>query len=102
MTVLCAYVPHGVRPQTVAALDEHAPGYRLEGLDAGDEHAYWRLLCAVWADADSDLTIIEQDVVITADTLPSFDTCDSPVCSGLYRGDRNTGEPAFGCSRIRL
>jgi hypothetical protein len=94
--VLCPHVAGMLRLETSAALDLYATGWQAAELAADDDFAYWRLLRDEWA-KPGDLVIVEQDVVVAAGTLPGFAACRRPVCSAVY----DTGEPGFGCSRIR-
>jgi hypothetical protein len=83
LRVLCCYVPGKLNPATDAALTRYAP--QAERIDvSGDGSAYWRTLCAAWADGRS-FANVEQDVEIGPDTIPQFETCPEPWCLFPYR-----------------
>jgi hypothetical protein len=74
MQVLACYTGMDVRTQL--ALAGHAPAADIVCTgDAGTE--YWRQISSRRNGRD-DLVIIEQDVQITADVLPSFAACPEP------------------------
>lgn len=67
---------------------------------SADDEAYWRLLSDLWVQGDG-FTIVEQDIVVRADTLASFDRCQNDWCGAGYRylsSDRYVG---LGCTRFR-
>jgi len=87
-----------IADETREALD--ASGYPWEAIDVSDSlTAYWELLSDLWG-FQSDLCIVEHDIVVGPDTLKSFDECPNlwcgspyPYLSGTYAG--------LGCTRFR-
>jgi hypothetical protein len=98
MKILCGYAGDNLRPETKTTLAKFTVDY----VDmSGDDFAYWQNICKRWTGKD-DLLIIEQDIGITADVVPSFEGCPEPWCVYSYTGP--LGEMlyyALGCTRFR-
>lgn len=90
-----------MHPQTAAALDEHAPGHvRIAVADEADPGwDYCALLERLWANTET-FTLVEHDIVITADVLPAFEACPSWWCGFLYPV-QVVILSALGCTRFR-
>lgn len=95
MRVVVPYT--SLRPETAAALT--ASGFPFEeiAVDGGD--GYHRLLSGLW-EAGEAFTVVEHDVIVTAEALDSLDacagewcSCPHPYLSGFYAG--------LGCARFR-
>lgn len=81
MRVLCAYASDGLRPEAAQALAKYAPS--AETVNTEGDYGYWQAIEERW-DGKQPLVIIEQDIIITADVVPSFETCDQDWCSFGY------------------
>jgi hypothetical protein len=81
---LTVYVPYTrIHPKTRAALDAH--GGRWTPVDVSASHtAYFDALSRLWKVGDEDLIIVEHDVEITDQVVPSFQTCRRPWCTYSY------------------
>lgn len=90
-----------LRPETRAALTEHAPAstIRFAPLDADDENGYGRLVASLWL-SQVDFAVVEHDIVIRADVVEAFETCPELYCAFPYEWTTNVG-PALGCTRFR-
>lgn len=99
MRVLCCCTsPHAA---TVSALRAFAPAAEFADV-TGDESGYWREISCRW-DGTTSLVIIEQDIEITADVLPSFAACPQPWCTYGYQIFRDPPELltwGLGCARF--
>jgi hypothetical protein len=98
MRVLACYAE--MAPGTREALEKYAP--EAEFVYVGDhDEAYWQALNDAWT-GDDDLVIIEQDIEITADVLPSFQGCKQHWCSYAYTGPRNWAvlTSCLGCTKF--
>lgn len=100
MTVLCCYTK--LHPATEKALTEHAPDAVLTDV-SGNQHNYWIELEKYWGDPE-DLIIIEHDIEITADTIQSFEACDSDWCVFPYQHDEEEHPRrltmSLGCTKL--
>jgi hypothetical protein len=97
---MCGYAGDGLQPETKEALAKFAPDAEL--LDfTGDDYAYWHAIKERWT-GDEDLVIIEQDIVITESTIPSFEACDQEWCSFGYIAVPHLGRVSacLGCTRF--
>lgn len=73
-------VPYTARhPDTIAGVPESAEWHFV----GHDPHAYWRVMCALWARGE-DITIVEHDVQARPDVFASFDACANPWCACTY------------------
>lgn len=101
MIWLCAYTAAGVYSETFTALEEHVPdGDAVRLIDVGpDAYLYGRLLGECW-DYQSDLAVVEQDIVIRADVADAFASCEHDYCCFPYAWTTCVG-PALGCTRFR-
>jgi len=85
----------------VAALT--ATGWPVEYADVSEDcQAYFRLLCALWAEA-RDFLIVEHDMVATAEAIEEMDRCPKTWCTNPYPCNEwgTLIEVAFGFSRFR-
>ncbi len=81
VTVYCPYTR--IHPKTRAALD--AFGGRWVPVDVTASHtAYYEALSRLWRTGDQDLIIVEHDIEITAEVVPSFTACRRPWCTYAY------------------
>jgi len=80
MHVLCCYT--SLHPATAEALRRYAPGAELVDV-SGAPGMYRRVLREHW-DIPADLVIIEHDIEIGAEVLPSFAACAQPWCTYAY------------------
>ena len=63
-----------INPEAAEALEKYAP--KAEYVDtSGSIYAYNEAIASRW-DGSDDLVVIEQDKVITADVLPTFEACE--------------------------
>lgn len=100
MRIICGYANDGLRPETRESLEKFAPGVEL--LDfSGDDFAYWNAIKERWT-GEEDLVTIEQDMVITEDTIPSFEKCDRLWCSFGYETVPYAGRvnACLGCTKF--
>jgi hypothetical protein len=92
-------VPHTrLHPATARLLNRHAPGHERVRLDPADVEGYWALLAKQWRQP-GDLLIVEQDIGIHADVVPSLTACRQPWCGYPYP----IGEQllvCLGCTRF--
>lgn len=95
MRVVC---PHThVSAETVKALR----GFRVEFIDvSSSDTAYFDLLAGLWADA-ADFAVVEQDIVPTVGTLPSFARCSGLWCAAPYPYLGSKTYAGLGCARFR-
>lgn len=87
-----------LHPATARLLNRHAKGHWRVRLDPADPTAYWALLATMWRQP-GDLVIVEQDVGIHADVIPSLAACREPWCGHPYP----IGEQllvCLGCTRF--
>ena len=78
MRVLCCPVEGRLWPATAAALSAYAPGAEIIPIPADDISRPWADYAARWG--RDDLVVIEQDVIIHAGVLPSFEACPESWC----------------------
>jgi hypothetical protein len=86
------------------AVEAGAPGAEWYDVSA-DEHAYWRLMCDLWADGESFL-IVEHDVVCRPDVIEQVEECPEPWCSFGYLDMchpecQEAWANQLGCTRFR-
>ena len=92
--------------RATSALMTHWPDFEEHELDPADDNAYWRLLDGLW-NAGEDFAIVEHDIEIHADVLPTFESCPEPWCTFPYLGRSFKNYPvpvlrcALGCVRFR-
>lgn len=95
--------PHIVAPYTsmtvatLKSLKVFAPDAELVWTGA-DPFAYWNCIKDRWAKGN-DLVIIENDIEITAETIPSFISCAQPWCTFKYR-PRIPAKPVRECLNL--
>jgi hypothetical protein len=78
---LCCYAGDGLRPETASALARFAPC--AETVNAEGDYGYWQAISERW-DGKQSLVIIEQDIVINEDVIPSFAACTQDWCAYAY------------------
>ncbi len=83
MRVFCGYTPSGFRAETQLSLAQFAPRTTMVVDVSGDNFNYWNALKEHWI-GDEDLVIVEQDMVLRGDILPSFAACDQDWCVYEY------------------
>jgi hypothetical protein len=89
-----------LHPATEWSVNRHAPGAIFEDTSEND-FAYWRAIKKHWT-GDEDLVVIEQDIEIHEDVIPSFIKCYEPWCVFVYE----MGAPqcwlneSFGCTKF--
>jgi hypothetical protein len=89
-----------LHPATEWSVNEYAPGAIFEDTSE-DKYAYWRAIKKYWT-GEEDLVVIEQDIEINADVIPSFIKCYEPWCVYSYE----MGAPhcwlneSFGCTKF--
>lgn len=82
MQVRCFYVK--LYPETARSLRLNCPPRWLKLINtSADNYAYWDALKQYWTGED-DLVVIEQDLEIHNDVLPSFIKCHEHWCSFCY------------------
>lgn len=93
------YCPHTrLAPETRAALDNS--GYEWTAVDvSGSDTAYFSLLDRLWSTGET-LTLVEHDIVISAEALDSLDACPREWCSCRYPYLAGT-YAGLGCTRFR-
>lgn len=98
MRVLCAWTQ--LRPETRAALDEHARDHEVIYEDCrGREEAYFEAIERLW-NAGASFVTVEHDIVIHDQVFQGFQECQEPWCGHAY--DLAVGlRPALGCTRFR-
>jgi hypothetical protein len=76
-----------IKPETYVSLREHVPAsVSIDLIDVSrSPTAYWHAIRDRWTGED-DLVIIEQDIEITAETIPSFQSCAAEWCVFGYKG----------------
>jgi hypothetical protein len=104
MRVLACYAGNQLRPETYRALVRYVPVSCLEMVNVeGNVSNYWHEFRRRWK-ADYELITVEQDNVITADVLPSFQMCTQPWCVFEYLGPPHMSDrwlaTSLGCSRF--
>ena len=85
--------------RTKDALAKFAP--TAEHVDTSAQWwSYWEAFRVRWTGTES-LIVIEQDIEITADTVPSFDVCPEPWCTFSYSGPMDfVYRDSLGCARF--
>jgi len=98
MNVMCCFTD--LRPETERAVKSFAPD-ALFADTSGSATAYWEAIKSHWAGVE-DLVVIEQDIVITADVVPSFKDCSELWCSYKYFGPKHLGylSRSLGCTKF--
>ena len=98
MRILCCYA--NLRPETAATIAEFAPETELVDV-TDDTYGYWHNIRDRWT-GDEDLMVIEQDIEITAEVVPSFEACSKPWCLFEYPGHPFMGTLSshLGCTRF--
>lgn len=96
MRVIFPYAGNPVA-EVMAAAHNYAPDAEYHDV-GGDRTAYWELLRQVWADGEA-FTVIEHDIEIREDVLPSLETCKRPWCGFSYQLDTCV-MAALGCTRF--
>lgn len=81
---------HSSQAAGLESVRRHAPGADMVDV-TGDEFAYWREISARWTGAE-DLIVVEHDMLIGPDTVPSLSSCQADWCAFGY--------DIFGCKRI--
>lgn len=76
MITLCC--PVTLWPGTRDSLAGHAPDALVIPIDRDDIEQPWTTYARYWG--TDDLVVIEQDVIIHAGVLPSFESCPEPWC----------------------
>jgi len=101
MRVLACYNGDSLRSETYDALVKHIPVGALELVNvSGDACNYWHELRNRWT-GEYDLVTVEQDNVITAETIPSFAACAEPWCCYEYElEDQRMCRIGLGCTRF--
>jgi hypothetical protein len=100
MKVLAPYVK--MHSETMASLRSYAPD--AEWVDTSTNvFSYWRMLKAHWNKGDA-LMIVEQDIVITADVVSSFNGCSQSWCCYGYAGRSgpDTIIGMLGCTKFSV
>jgi hypothetical protein len=104
MRVLATYVNNHLRPEAYRALVKYVPIGQLEMINThGNVSRYWHEFRRRWI-GEYDLMTVEQDNVITAETIPSFNACEEPWCTYMYKGPHSMPDrdlkAALGCTRF--
>ena len=99
MRLVCCYT--SLHPAAVRSLRMFAPAAELADV-TGDECGYWREISSRW-DSAADLVVIEQDIEIGREVLPSFAACRQPWCTYGYEMFRDPPEwltVGLGCVKF--
>jgi len=103
--VVCAHAANqerehpGLYSQTVEALERFCP-YDVDYVDVSThEKAYFELIERSWT-SESDLCLIEHDLVIHEAVFEEFDTCPEWWCAFPY-SMTTCVQPGLGCTRFR-
>jgi hypothetical protein len=100
LNVTCFYVK--LAPECKKSLTKFAPDCKFADTSA-DDYAYWRLLRQEW-NGEQDFVVIEHDIEITAEVLPSFSACDQPWCAYEYEQRYKSSvavlKENLGCTRF--
>lgn len=102
MNIICC--PVRLYRATEVALRLHAPQARIKFIDADNIEEPWTTYRQYWEKAEDDLLIIEQDIVIHEDVIPSFEECPEPWCLfpfPHYSRDGALMDSGIGCNRFR-
>lgn len=67
---------------------------------SGSDEDYWELLAGLWELGES-FVVVEQDIVVRADTLDSFDDCPNGWCAAGYPYLGSQNYAGLGCTRFR-
>jgi hypothetical protein len=96
--ILCCYT--NLNPKTEESIKLWAPNTQLWDV-SGSEHDYWEVLSSNWT-GERDIILIEHDIEITKDVIPSFTDCDQNWCTYSYQGPPTMGYlyRSFGCTRF--
>lgn len=97
MLILAPYIR--MQPETDQALKAYAPT-AVRVSTSLTEYSYYWAVRDHW-NQGSSLMVVEQDIVITAEVVSSFSSCEQPWCIYEYLGRNN--EPfagALGCTKF--
>jgi hypothetical protein len=101
MVILCCYAGD-LKAQTKDSLAAFAPDAII--LDVSrDKWAYWEAI-ETFYQGQNDLMIVEQDIEILEECIPSFAACPEPWCVYEYRPAQVFGfmlDQSLGCTRFR-
>lgn len=103
MRVVVPFV--ALHPWAAGALDAHVPEAERVRLSPRSEGAYYELLRSLWRAGDAFL-VVEQDVEVHAEVVPSLERCSSPWCVFPYAGPGPAGAAnapltrSLGCTRF--
>jgi hypothetical protein len=98
-TIVVPYVRGMLNPGTYKAVQYSGHWCRFVGLDPGDEGAYGRLFRRLWR-SQTDIVLVEHDVVPTAAQLDLICSCGHDWCSYCYDDNLYPDGPMFGCVRF--
>lgn len=89
-----------LHPATLASVNAYAPQAIFEDTSA-DDYAYWRAMRRHWT-GEEDLVVIEQDLEIHEDVIPSFIRCYEQWCVYEYEMAVPLGwlRESFGCTKF--
>ena len=91
-------VPYtSLHPETAAALD--ASGQAYEAVRMYGDDGYFALLSGLWAAGDT-FAVVEQDIVVGPETLPSLAGCSLDWCSFGFPYMRSDAYHGLGCVRF--
>lgn len=108
MLILTGYIPGKLCERTYDALIQYGQQYKVQ-VDfvdvSGSLTEYWHAIRERWT-GEQDLITVEQDNVITEDTIPSFCMCSEPWCCYSYLGPEWLPMPerrmifSLGCTKF--
>ena len=95
--VFCCYTT--LNPKTEQAILSYAP--ETEFVNTTGDYGYFDFFKEQW-NGESDIVIIEQDIEIGKDTIPSFRDCPELWCVFSYQGSPRMGHlsRSLGCTRF--
>lgn len=98
MRILCCYA--NLHPATAQAVEDFAPTAEFVDV-SGNSLAYWQAIKSRWT-GEQDLVIIEQDIAITADVIPTFERCNDNWCVYAFKGPAHIGymKHSLGCTKF--
>lgn len=102
MRVVVPHTPSGLRATTRTDLARFAPHHELHDTSSSDT-AYYDAFTSWWLTGETFL-VVEHDMGLRADVLPSLEACSNLWCGFTYHiGPPDGGDEvvALGCTRFR-
>jgi len=99
MRILLCHTEEGLHPATAGRM-QNIPGVEIVDV-TGDDFGYWKAVRERWT-GESDLLLIEQDIVIHDQVIPQLETCPGDWCVFPYTifNSHHRLTQGLGCTRF--